>query len=103
MAGLTGAALRTCVVQSLREHLDEFREQFHVVSLELCGSVARDEADDTSDIDVLATFDASASLFDLVRLQNRLSDILDRRVDVLTRGGLQPSVLAEVERESFTV
>ena len=44
------------------------------------GSVARGEAKDGSDVDILVDLSAPVSLFDLVRLRRRLEGLLGRRV-----------------------
>jgi predicted nucleotidyltransferase len=51
-------------------------KEFHVSSLSLFGSVARDEAAPGSDIDILVEFDKDArvGLFELVRLRKFLSE-----------------------------
>lgn len=55
------------------------------------GSVARGEERPESDIDFLVEFESGSSLFDLVRLQRELTDLLGREVDVVSLGGLLPS------------
>lgn len=54
------------------------------------GSVARGEETATSDLDFLVDFECGSSLFDLVRLQSELEEILERRVDVVSVGALLP-------------
>ena len=58
--------------------------------ISLFGSVARGDASDTSDIDFLVEFEAGSSLLDLLRLQDDLTAILGRPVDVVSAGGLKP-------------
>ena len=56
----------------------------------LFGSVARGDEHPGSDVDFLVEFEPGSSLFDLVRLQEELSVLLDSRVDVASLGGLLP-------------
>jgi predicted nucleotidyltransferase len=56
----------------------------------LFGSVARGEETPTSDLDFLVEFEPGSSLFDLLRLQDELTDLLGRPVDVVSSGGLKP-------------
>lgn len=65
----------------------------HVAELALFGSALRDDFRPDSDLDFLVTFDSGAktSLFDLVDLQQALGDLLGRKVDVITRPGLERS------------
>ena len=52
------------------------------------GSVARGEAAEGSDVDLLVRFDPGRSLFDQVHLGNELADLLGVRVDLVAEGGL---------------
>lgn len=75
-----------------------------IASLALFGSVVRGTARADSDVDVLVDIDAKAhfSLVDLVAVKNQLEEQVGRRVDVVTREGLEPTirdrVLGEAER-----
>jgi len=85
----------------IEAHRDELRE-LGVRSLSIFGSVARDEARDDSDIDLLAEFTRPIGYFHLFRVQHRLEEILGVRVDLTTLGGLRrelrDAVLAEAVR-----
>jgi predicted nucleotidyltransferase len=52
------------------------------------GSVARDEADENSDLDLLVDMEPDRTLLDLGGLQYDLEQLLGRKVDVLTEGGI---------------
>jgi len=54
------------------------------------GSFARDQAQPTSDIDLLVDMEPGRSLLDLVGLEQDLCDLFGRRVDVVTEGGISP-------------
>jgi uncharacterized protein len=55
----------------------------------LFGSVARGQEGARSDIDLLVRFSPGSSLFDLLHLTRELEDLLGRRVDVVSEGGLK--------------
>ena len=63
------------------------------------GSVARREANRTSDIDLLVDFDPDASLLDQIELKDQLESLLRRKVDLVEPNGLhwlvRPQVLFE--------
>ena len=71
----------------------------NVRSIAVFGSVARDEAGDKSDIDLLVEFSKAPGLLDFVALQRELTKKLGRNVDLVTRDALHPrlkdSILAE--------
>lgn len=76
-----------------------------LTSLALFNSVVRRAARPDSDIDVLVDVapDIRFSLIDLVSVKDFLEDRLGRRVDVVTKGGLEPAVRDRVLREAETV
>jgi predicted nucleotidyltransferase len=84
------------------------REQiiaFHVAKLFLYGSAARDEMTEISDVDVFIDYspDSRFSLFDQIELQEYLAGLLQRDVDLTTRGGLHPLLKERIERSSIRV
>ena len=76
-----------------------------VSALYLFGSTARDESDETSDLDLLFEYDpaTSFSLFDQAGLMLMLSDNLGTKVDLVSRRGLRPRLKARVEGEMVRV
>jgi uncharacterized protein len=89
------------VIQLIRQHERELSDSFAVKSLALFGSVVRDEANPTSDIDLLVEFDRPVGLFGLFALQDRLEEIFGCKIDLGTPNSLKPrlraSVLSEME------
>jgi predicted nucleotidyltransferase len=56
----------------------------------LFGSMARGEATESSDIDLLVRLAPPKSLLSMVALERQLSDAAGRKVDLLTEGALSP-------------
>jgi predicted nucleotidyltransferase len=77
---------REQAITLLRLHELEFRRA-GIGALFLFGSVARDEALATSDVDVFFDLDRphGFTLFNLVEIQERMQDILGTRVDLMSR------------------
>jgi predicted nucleotidyltransferase len=76
-----------------REQIEDFCRRWQIVELSLFGSVLRDDFQPESDIDVLVSFapDARSTLFDLVRIEDELADILGRKVDLVLKSGIERS------------
>jgi predicted nucleotidyltransferase len=76
-----------------------------LAALSLFGSVVRGTPRADSDVDVLIDFapDARFSLVDLVSVKDFLEDQLGRKVDVVTREGLDPGIQDRVLREARKV
>jgi uncharacterized protein len=100
-----GIAERERVLRVLREHETELRAR-GVARLRLFGSMARGEARPNSDVDLIAEIDRnlSFSLVDLVGLQDFLSEILGRQVDIgTTVAKLRPRLRQRFEAEVIEV
>jgi len=86
------------MLQAHRADLD----RFHVKSIALFGSVARDEARPDSDIDLLVEFDESpVSLFDFVALHDFLEQLFARKVDLVQRGTVKRQLRERVYGEAI--
>ena len=74
---------KSSVLETLRQHEPELQAA-GILHLRLFGSVARGESSAQSDVDLMADFDHSKrlTLFDMARLENRLSDLLGGKVDL---------------------
>jgi len=71
--------------------------------VELFGSVARGEDRPDSDIDLLVELQPRRSLLDIIGLENDLSDLFGRKVDVTTRRSLKPRVLKAALKEKLRI
>ncbi len=87
----------------LRNHCDELHDDFGVRSLSVYGSVARGDASDTSDVDLLVEFDRPAGFFQLERLQAHLESLLGCDVDVSTAASLRNAIRQRVAAEAIRV
>ena len=76
-----------------------------LTALALFGSTARGTSRPDSDVDVLIDIAPGAkfSLIDLVSVKDFLEDRLGRKVDVVTRQGLDPAIRDRVIREAQPV
>ncbi len=81
-------------VHELQTRLRDFCENHPVEKLEVFGSVAKETADEESDIDLLATFTPSLptgfAYFGFVRtMENELANLLGCEVDLLDRATVE--------------
>lgn len=96
----TGGTMRQAeLLEILRAHPDEL-SHYPIKSFAVFGSVARDEAHDESDIDLLVEFNQPIGLFDFVRLQETLTALLGKQVDLVTPAALHPSMRDQILAEA---
>jgi predicted nucleotidyltransferase len=70
-----------------------------VAMLGVFGSMARGEATDQSDVDLLVRFSKRKSLLSLVALERQMSTALGRKVDLLTEAAISPYLRERIKRE----
>lgn len=90
------------VIDILTRHAAQLQE-FHVKSLQLFGSVARDEATAESDVDLLVEFEKPVGLLTFAGLQRYLETALECSVDLGTPNSLKPYLRDTVLREAVRV
>ncbi len=71
-----------------------------VRSLDIFGSVARNESAPGSDVDLLVDFNRPIGLFHFFRVQRRLEQILGCRVDLVMRDAVKPQLRDRIFREA---
>lgn len=65
---------------------------FNPIKIGVFGSVARNEATESSDIDLLYSFNSKYSLFDLAGLQIKLQELLKKNVDLVEFTAIHPGL-----------
>jgi len=77
------------ILAKLRQLKPDLITRYKVKTIGLFGSFVRDEQGQTSDIDVLVSFEQDADLFDFVGLAQFLEDQLQKDVDVVPQDALK--------------
>jgi len=76
-------------------------QQYRVLKLGLFGSHVRGEASESSDIDLLVETGKGIDLISIIELEMKLTDILGRKVDLVSIKGLSkhigPLIMEEAE------
>jgi predicted nucleotidyltransferase len=91
------------VLQILKQKNAEMTKQFGVKTLSIFGSVARNEATFTSDVDLLVEFNRPVGYFGLFALQDYLEKLLGCPVDLGTPDSLKPRIRERVMGELIRV
>jgi uncharacterized protein len=75
------------------EAIGAFCRKWKITRIELFGSALRDDFRPDSDVDLLVAFEEGArvTLFDLVEMQEEISGIVGRPVDLVDRAGIEQS------------
>lgn len=80
--------LQQVVLLERRDQVKEAVKANKGLAVALIGSVARGDYTKESDYDFVVSFQEQSDIFDHARLELALEDILERSVDVISRGAL---------------
>lgn len=86
------------IIDVLKKHETEIKEEFQVKRIGLFGSYVRHEENEESDIDILVEFD-KPTLHNFMGLIDYLKDLFGRKVDLVTNKSLNPYLRPIVEKE----
>lgn len=96
----------TVTLQSIisrRAEILALAAHYGATNVRVFGSVSRNEARPTSDIDLLIKMDETRSLLDYIALMQDLEDLLGRRIDLVIEPDLHPAIRERVLAEALPV
>ena len=76
----------------LRQNKRQLSHDFKIKQLGLFGSYVRGKQKKNSDVDILVEFSQTPGLFDFMKVENNLSALLKKRVDLVMKGALKPAI-----------
>ncbi len=79
------------------------KQRYHVKKMGIFGSIARNEANKKSDVDVLVEFNEPIGMFEFMRLEYFLKKILKRKVDLVTKKALKRVIKKDILKETIYV
>jgi len=88
------------ILREKREEILRIAARHGARNVRVFGSVARGEADEKSDIDLLVDMEPGRSLFDLGGLWSDLNELLGAKVDIVTEKGLKQRIKERVIKEA---
>jgi uncharacterized protein len=91
------------ILEVLRHHKEELASNYGVTKLGVFGSVARDEAREESDVDVVVSL-RQPNLFMMVHIKEALEEALQRPVDIVQyREQMNQFLKQRIDREAVYV
>jgi hypothetical protein len=90
-------------LQELRDVIRATAAAHGAQDVRVFGSVARGEESTDSDVDFLVALEGGRTLLDLARLEEQLTALLGRQVDVVTEAGLREPLRSAALEEAVSV
>lgn len=88
------------LIETHRKELLAIAARYGVTNVRVFGSMARGDADEGSDVDLLVTLPPGVSGLALGGLLMDAQELIGRRVDVTTDDGLHPLIRERVRKEA---
>jgi hypothetical protein len=91
--------------KTLRKRLPDLRRLYGIQTLKVFGSFLHGTQGPRSDVDLLVTFKrgSSITLIDFIRIEQELSRMLNRKVDLVEEDALKPGIGSRILREAVQV
>ncbi|MCG6551983.1 MAG: nucleotidyltransferase family protein [Candidatus Magnetominusculus sp. LBB02] len=86
------------MLQEIEHKIVNFLKPHGVKSVAIFGSYARGEFSDNSDIDIVVEFLTNKTLYDIVGIEQDLSEVLGIKVDLLTEHAISPYLIEDIKK-----
>lgn len=90
-------------IKKLRDQKPLLRDQYGVSALGIFGSYVRGEQKKKSDVDILIDLAKPISLFGLIDLEDQLSELIGKKVDLVLKNELKPRIGERILKEVIYV
>jgi len=87
----------------IAEKKNVLAESFKVKSIGVFGSAANGEFTAESDVDILVEFFETPDIFEFIRLEEFLTALLGKKVDLATKEALKPALKGKILKETIFV
>jgi hypothetical protein len=90
------------IIEKLKAVMPEITAKYPIKSLAIFGSLSRKKDDENSDVDILVEFNRSVGM-EFIHLCYELEEILNRKVDLVTRKAIKEKYFKEIEQDLIYV
>jgi uncharacterized protein len=91
------------IKNTIHENKNYLSDKFKVKSISVFGSYLRGEQKRNSDLDILVEFNETIDLFEFIKLENYLADILGCKVDLVMKDSLKPRIRDRILSEAVSI
>ena len=84
------------IIEILKRHQKDLSARFKVKEIGVFGSYIRGEQKEKSDVDVLVEFEEPVSLLWVVKVENYLTELLGKKVDLIPKRDVRPELKEQI-------
>ena len=86
------------IKQIIKELKPELEKKFHISSIGVFGSVARNDYSENSDVDIIVDFSQPIGI-EFIDLADLLEEKFHEQVDLVSKKGIKPQYFSSIENE----
>jgi len=86
------------ITNTLKANKSVLLAKYHLKSIGIFGSFNRDDFNDNSDIDILIDYEQPIGI-EFIDLAEELEKILKLKVDLVSKNGIKPKYLEEIQKD----
>ncbi len=87
------------IKKKLKNIQPDLQKKYGVSRIGVFGSFSRGDEIRNSDIDILVEFDKDIDIFEFISLKDFLSEILSRKIDLVTEDAIKPLMREDIMKE----
>nr|MBI1230539.1 nucleotidyltransferase [Cytophagales bacterium] len=87
------------ITEEQKHLIIEVLKPFSPKMIGIFGSFARGENQEDSDLDILVDFQNTVNLLDIIGAEIELSEMLNMKVDLVTKRAISPKLIPHIERD----
>lgn len=87
------------IKEIINQNLSILKNTYHVKDIGVFGSVAREDNTKKSDVDILVEFSQPIGFFKFIELEEYLGKIIGKKVDLVSKKALKPTIREEILQE----
>ncbi|HPQ53772.1 MAG TPA: nucleotidyltransferase family protein [Spirochaetota bacterium] len=87
------------ILRTLKTHKLELMKEYRIKQIGVFGSYVRGDERHDSDIDILVDFEKPVDLFRFLDLEERLSELSGKKVDLVSKNALKPYIGRQILHE----
>jgi predicted nucleotidyltransferase len=87
------------IKEIIKRHKEDLKKEYGVKEIGLFGSYVRGEQKKISDVDILIELEKPIGFVKFIKLENRISDMLGIKVDLVTKNALKPYIGKRILQE----
>ncbi len=91
------------IKELIQSHKDELRQQYGLKEIGVFGSYVKGVQREDSDLDILVEFEKPVGFVKFLQLENRLSELLGVKVEIVTKKALKPFIGKRILQEVIYV